>query len=347
MMSEKFMFFHKLLRLLSNLYGLVAARRRRWYDQRPEIVRRLQQPVISVGALTVGGSGKTPIAAELSKILISMGEHPSILSRGYRRQDPVDGVVVVRDQTAIRSNLEQSGDEPFMLARTLQETSVVVCENRYLAGRLAETRFGTTVHVMDDGFQHFNLYRDVDLVVLGDTDIKSSCTLPTGRLRERFDTIRLADALIIETQTADEAQEFSSRFGVETSFHFTRRLLPPRDPVTNKDAIIPIGTRVLAVAGIARPESFFNALRSYGYTIVDTVTYPDHHTFTESDLADLNLKLHNHEADYVVTTEKDFVRLFPHMPLEFQMVWVPLSISIEPADRFRIWISDHLKKARG
>ena len=345
-MSGKLIFFHKLLSPLSNLYGLVAARRRRWYDQRPEIVRRLRQPVISVGALTVGGSGKTPIAAELAKILMSMGEHPSILSRGYRRQDPVDGVVVVRDQTAIRSNLEQSGDEPFMLARTLQETSVFVCENRYLAGRLAETRFGATVHVLDDGFQHFNLYRDVDLVVLGDADIESASTLPTGRLREQFDAIRLADALIIETPTVDEAQKFSGRFGVERSFHFTRRLLPPRDPATSKEVDIPIGTRVLAIAGIARPESFFNALRSYGYTIVNTVTYPDHHAFVKSDLADLNRELKNHEADYVVTTEKDFVRLFPHMPLAFPMVWVPLSVSIEPEDHFRTWISDHLKKAR-
>ena len=345
-MSELSVPSHRGASLLSYLYGLAAAQRRHWYDRRPETRLRLRQPVISVGALTVGGSGKTPIAAHLATVLTSMGEHPAILSRGYRRRHPADGVVVVRDRTAVRSDVAQSGDEPFMLARSLPGTPVLVCQDRYLAGRLAETQLGATVHLLDDGFQHLTLHRDVDLVVLGVADIADSRTLPAGRLREPLDTVRLADALIVETPTADQADALSARFGVKAAFHFTRRLLPLRDPAIHEEVAIPVGTRMLAVAGIARPGSFFEALRSYGYTIVSTMVYRDHHPFVEADLTEIDRARQRHGAEYVVTTEKDLVRLLPHMPIAFPMVWVPLSVSVEPADRFRGWIGERLEQAR-
>ena len=345
-MSELSVPSHRGASLLNYLYGLAAGRRRHWYDRRPETRFRLRQPVISVGALTVGGSGKTPIAAHLATVLTAMGERPAILSRGYRRQNQADGVVVVRDRTAMRSDVAESGDEPFMLARSLPGTPVLVSENRYLAGRLAETQLGATVHLLDDGFQHLTLHRDVDLVVLGVEDIADSRTLPAGRLREPLDTVRLADALIVEAPTADQADALSARFDVKAAFHFTRRLLPPRDPATHEEMAIPVGTRMLAVAGVARPESFFEALRRYGYTIVNTLVYRDHHPFVETDLAKIDRARLSHGAEYVVTTEKDLVRLLPHMPFAFPMVWVPLSVSVEPADLFREWLSERLEQAR-
>ncbi len=332
--------------LLSHLYGLVAKQRRRWYDRRPEARRRLAQPVISIGALTVGGSGKTPIVAHVATVLLGMGERPVILSRGYHRQQPVDGVVVVRDRTGVRSDLARSGDEPFMLARALAEVPVLVSEDRHVAGRLAETHLGATVHLLDDGFQHFSLYRDVDLVVIGAADVADPRTLPAGRLREPLDTVRRADALVVETPSTDQVQQVAGRFGVETVFHFTRRLLAPRDAGTQQEVAIQVGTRVLAVAAIARPEAFFEALRSYGYTIVETMTFRDHHPFSEDDLAAIGRAVLSHGAEFVATTEKDLVRLLPHAPFAFPMVWVPLTVSVEPADSFRVWLGERLGQAR-
>ena len=334
------------LNLLSQLYGLVATQRRRWYARHWERRRRLVQPVFSVGAITIGGSGKTPVAGYVANLLVSMGERPAILSRGYHRQESVDGVVVVRDQNGIRSDVARSGDESFMLARTLPDTLVLVSEDRYLAGRLAETRLGATVHVLDDGFQHLELYRDIDLVVLGAIDTVDPQLLPVGRLREPLHTVTEADALIVETSSEEDAREVATSLGVGAVFRLTRRLLPPRDPETNDELTIPVGTRVLAVTGIARPESFTNALSSYGYTIVDSMTYRDHYLFTRADLGEISRRLQSQRAEYVVTTEKDMVRLFPHGPFAFPIAWVPLLVSVEPADLFRAWMGEQLKQAR-
>ncbi len=139
--------------------------RRRRFERQPQRQRRLSRPVISVGNLSLGGTGKSPVVAAIAQWLIDAGERPAILSRGYARRDPVDGVVVVSDGSAIHSAVEQSGDEPLMLARQVPQAIVCVSPERYLAGRLAEQRLGATVHVLDDGFQHLELARDLDILV--------------------------------------------------------------------------------------------------------------------------------------------------------------------------------------
>ena len=148
---------------LSAVYGRAARLRRSWYARRPHAQHRLQSPVISVGNLVVGGSGKTPVVAAVARLLLERGHRPSILSRGYARRDERDGVVVVSDGDRMIASVEASGDEPQMLARALPGVPVLVCPDRYLAGRLAETHFASTVHLLDDGFQHLQLARGTDL----------------------------------------------------------------------------------------------------------------------------------------------------------------------------------------
>ena len=332
--------------MLNHLYGTVAARRRRWYEQRPDVRRRLAQPVISVGALTVGGSGKTPVTAHVVEVLVSMGECPALLSRGYRRQQPVDGVVVVRDADTIRSDVAHAGDEPFMLAGMLPDTSVLVSEDRYLAGRLAETRLGATVHVLDDGFQHLSLDRAVDLVVVGEGDTADPRTLPGGRLREPLDTVRRTDALVVETRDPAAARQLAARFDLGTAFSFFRELQSPREAESHRDVLIAQTTKVLAVAGIARPLSFFEALQQNGYTVAATLKFPDHHPYSPGDLANIRRLADVHGVEYVVTTEKDLVRLLPHAPFDVPLVWIPLKVSVEPADDFLAWLRNRLRQAR-
>jgi tetraacyldisaccharide 4'-kinase len=182
--------------VISDLYAAIVRRRRERYARRPDLRRRLRRPVISVGNLAVGGRGKTPMVATIARELLAMGERPAILTRGYARTRPEEGVVIVRDRDGVRSDLARAGDEPLMLARGLDGVSVVVSSDRYLAGRLAEHRLGATVHVLDDGFQHLQLDRDVDIVMIGRDDVARPVVLPSGRLREPLDTLVAADAIV-------------------------------------------------------------------------------------------------------------------------------------------------------
>ncbi|HEX6464161.1 MAG TPA: tetraacyldisaccharide 4'-kinase, partial [Vicinamibacterales bacterium] len=182
--------------MISTIYAAAAGYRRRYYARRSHLQRRLSRPVISIGNLAVGGRAKTPMAAVVAGRLLARGERPAILSRGYGRPDAPDGVVVVRDPDGIRADADRAGDEPLMLARQLDGVTVLVAPDRYLAGRLAEYHFGCTVHVLDDGFQHFALHRDADLVAVAPEDLTDARTLPAGRLREPIEAASAADAFV-------------------------------------------------------------------------------------------------------------------------------------------------------
>ena len=326
-------------KLLHHLYSQLARARRRYYRQRPHLRRRLAAPVISVGNLTVGGSGKTPLVTEIARLLLSMGERPAILSRGYARKISRDGVLVVSDGHQILSDVEQSGDEPFMMARKVPAAAVLVCASRYLAGRLAESRLGATVHILDDGFQHFDLMRDVDLLIAPDAG-EDARTLPSGRFREPLDAASDADALLICTAglaVQDPPYDLenppydSTHLGVSTSFEFTRRIAgpPPEGPA-------------FAFAGIARPERFYRDLESEGWQLAGRQSFRDHHHYSRRDVDAIAVAARKSGATNIVTTEKDAVRLPAHA--DVPIAAVPLETSIEP--RFGEWIADRLRRAR-
>jgi tetraacyldisaccharide 4'-kinase len=332
--------------VLSTLYAAVARRRREWYASRPELRRRLRRPVISVGNLAVGGRGKTPMVAAIARELLAMGERPAILSRGYARTNPVDGVVVVRDTRGIRSDLERAGDEPLMLARQLEGVSVLVSPDRYLAGCLAEQQLGATIHVLDDGFQHLQLDRDIDILILGREDIARPVTLPGGRLREPLDTCIVADAII----AADADVEIDVRGMEIPMFRVTRAIGTPvwsggGNHGVRQSADGPSGP-VLALAGIASPVRFFEDLRKAGYSAVETLTFPDHHPYSSSDVRRIFLRANASGAAAVLTTEKDFVRLLPHRPFPMPVGWVPLTMELEPLLEFRRWLAESVGAAR-
>ena len=319
--------------MLSTLYAAFARRRRERYAARPDLRRRLRNPVVSVGNLAVGGRGKTPLAASIARMLRDAGERPAILSRGYGRSKIEDGVIVVRDPTGIRADLARSGDEPLMLARQLPGVSVLVCAERYLAGRFAEHHLGTTVHVLDDGFQHLQLERDVDLLVLGREDVEHPITLPAGRLREPLDTIYVADAVLKADEDVVIRVDGSDMpiFGIKRSGSFA----PP-------DA-----APALAVAGIASPDRFLADLRANGWNIAETMIFPDHHRYSHRDIARMTSAATAARAARVVTTEKDFVRLLPYRPFPVPVVFVRLVLDPDPLAEFRDWLMAQLRTTRG
>jgi tetraacyldisaccharide 4'-kinase len=329
--------------LLSDLYAAAARRRRERYARRPDLRWRLRRPVVSVGNLAVGGRGKTPAVACLARWLQEAGERPSVLTRGYARTRPEEGVVVVSDATDIRADLARAGDEPLMLARQLPGVPVLVSSDRYLAGRLAEHHFGVTVHLLDDGFQHLQLDRDVDLVIVSREDLEPGArTLPSGRLREARDTLVAADAVLATSPDVNLPPSIEVPL-----FRLRRGLGDPiaTGPTSAVEACAP-GVSTLAVAGIADPGRFLHDLRAKGWATEHSLVFRDHHPFSRHDVERIWAEAVKAGARAVVTTEKDFVRLLPYRPFPLPVAYVPLTIEPEPATEFRRWLDASLRAAR-
>lgn len=252
--------------------------------------RRLEWPVLSIGSLSAGGAGKTPVALMLARLLAERGFAVDILSRGYGR--------LSKDTTAVdlqNDGLDAArfGDEPTEMAQA--GARVYVGSDRFAAGTLAESRGGHGVHLLDDGFQHRKLARDLDIVLLTRQDVEDHL-LPGGNLREPLSALNRAKVVVVREDEALADMAAASEAVVWT----IRRLLhlPPERP-----------TRPFAFCGIARPESFFTMLREAGCPVVGREALPDHHVYEEGDLARLANLARNAHADGFITTAKDAVKL--------------------------------------
>lgn len=317
--------------LLSGAYGRIALLRRAWYARAGQR-RRLNHRVISVGNLSMGGSGKTPVVAALARLLVARGERPVILTRGYGRREAIEGVLIVSDRTRVLEPVTRSGDEPQLLARTLPGVPVLVCADRYLAGLLAEQQFGATVSILDDGFQHVQLERDIDLLLVSPGDLDDR-VLPAGRLREPLDSARLADAVLVPG-TEDDATRVASALGHRNAFRVASHYGPMSR--VHVDPPSPADARVVAFAGIARPERFFTALRWLGYDVARELTFRDHHWYTARDVEMIQSAAREANATLIVTTEKDAVRC------DMDAAVLPMTVSIEPAVDFESWLMGRL-----
>jgi tetraacyldisaccharide 4'-kinase len=331
----------------SRLYGQAALWRRRRAARRPGLRRRLEAPVVSVGNLALGGRGKSPTVAHLARLLLERGERPAVLSRGYARAHRPEGPVVVRTADAVVAGVETAGDEPLMLARQLPGAVLVVHEDRYLAGRLAESRLGATVHLLDDGFQHHRVARDVDLLLVTAEDVTSGRVVPAGRLREPVSAAAAADAWIAAGGEVSEIERVAAGLGVTRVFRLRREVRVPRmvDPAGSPPRQ-PRSAPVLACAGIAGPERFFDDLAGAGWNVVERVVFPDHHRYTARDLAAVSERARAAGAVLVLTTEKDLVRMDPTHVGSLPLAWVPLEVEVEPAGDFLAFLLGRLAAAR-
>jgi tetraacyldisaccharide 4'-kinase len=351
--------------LLDRLYAGVALWRRRAAERRPDRRRRLARPVISIGNLSVGGTGKTPVVAAVAAWLIDHGERPAILSRGYKRSEALPGVVVVSDGHEVRAPLARAGDEPLMLARAVPGAIVCVAEDRHLAGVLAERALGASVHVLDDGFQHVGLARDLDVLVTSLGEIPQGRVLPRGRLREPAEAAARAHVLVVMGATAGEAASEARILGVGEACGGLRRVGEPRGvgrgltpdgngssldgrgltldgrgltpdgngPSGDGRGLTPNGngvTQILLVAGIANPQRFADDVRGAGWHVVGQQWFGDHHPFTPADVSRIAARVSAAGADAVFTTDKDAVRFEGLGPLPFPLYQVPLTVAFDP-----------------
>jgi tetraacyldisaccharide 4'-kinase len=305
---------------LSAVYAAVARTRRGYYERRPDRQRHLQRVVVSVGNIAVGGSGKTPAVAYIARLLVAAGERPAILTRGYRRREATERVLVASDGHRIRADVPRAGDEPLMLARAVPEAAVLVGADRYLAGLLAERGLDCSVHLLDDGFQHVRLHRDIDIVLVTPADLRDQ-VLPAGRLREDLSALARADAIVVNTNDDVDWAALAAATGARVMFQARTRLGPVQTGL--KPA------KVLAVAGIARPRRFFDLLSASGWHVAGELTFGDHHWFTRADLGRIVRAAREAGADLVVTTEKDLVRLLRFRPFPVPIAAVPLEMRID------------------
>ena len=278
------------------------------------------------------------MAAYVAARLRDMGERPAILSRGYGRRDAADGVVVVRDPEGIRADLDRAGDEPLMLARQLDGVAVLVCPDRHLAGRLAEHHFDCTVHVLDDGFQHFPLGRDADIVIVGRDDVwVKPQTVPSGHLREPVDALGAADAFIALDDAVVAGPNVWRARRRQDRVIAADPLAPPPAPAAGP---------VIAVAGIAGPDAFFAGLKAAGWTLAREMRFRDHHPYSRKDVDAIAAAARETGARAVVTTEKDLVRLLPFRPFTPPLAYAPLAIEIESPATFDAWLRERVRAAR-
>jgi len=225
---------------------------------------------------------------------------------------------------------------------------VLVGADRYLSGCLAERALGATVHLLDDGFQHFSLARDVDLLLASEDDLTDR-PLPAGRLRERLSAASAADAALVTAGYTAAAERVGRALGLETVFRVTRTIGPPRMVAGSRDSVVvPPASRVFLVTGIARPDRFEADVAAAGWEVGGTMAFRDHHPFDAADLKRIAAAAKACFAAIILTTEKDAVRLAACEPGDLPLASVPLHIGVEPADQFREWLLARLgSSARG
>ncbi|MFZ4441135.1 MAG: tetraacyldisaccharide 4'-kinase [Syntrophales bacterium] len=336
-----------ILRTLSLPYGGVVAVRNRLYDGGLLKQEKLPCPVISVGNLTVGGTGKTPAVIFMAHLLRDKGYRPAVLSRGYggRANAPVN---VVSDGNQILMRWREAGDEPILIARAAPGIPVLTGSRRLLTGRAAVETFGANVLILDDAFQHRSLFRDIDIVLLDAArPFGNGFLLPRGPLREPPDSLRRADILL---RTGDAENEAPLReAALMPSF---RAIHKPQGLVVGGTSRIETaaalqGQKVFAFAGIGFPEAFRRSLTGLGAAVVGFQVFPDHHPYDLSDIEALRRFAEKSGAARIVTTEKDGIRLADFPDFLAELFLLRIAMEITPAGPFSELVSARLADRKG
>lgn len=320
-------------------YGAAHRLRERWWSRR---AARLPRPVVSIGNLCWGGGGKTPLVAAVAEHLRDSGRRVAILSRGYGSQG--EGVRIVSRGEGPLLGPRLAGDEPVLLAGQLPGVAVVVCPDRHLAGQHALHRLDPApdLFLLDDGFSHLRLARDLDLLVFPAADpFAGGRLLPSGRLREPLSSSRRAHAVLLsgaEDPMLGDALALTLRRHGFAGHGFASKTEATAAVTVPEGRPLAPPSRVLVVSGIARPQSFLDTVRGMGFEVAHHRAFGDHHPYTRSTVGELVQDLERHGAQTVLTTSKDRVKLQGYHDLP--LAEIPIRARPEP-DFFR-WLDSRL-----
>jgi len=299
---------------LSLLYGAVTRTRLSLYRRGTFQTTKLDRPVVSIGNITTGGTGKTPLVEYVARLLATQGKKVCILTRGYGRKDP-HLQVIVSDGYGVLASPSEAGDEPYLLATRLKGLAAVISSaDRIAAGREAIKDFGTECFVLDDGFQHLRLARDLNVVTIDATNPwGGGRLLPHGRLRESLDGLRRADSVVITrcdqvesvSKLREEvAQLINGRPVFESQMEMVRVA-----PLKNGGESLAPTLRVAAFCAVGNPGSFFAQLRQADYEVVLEKAFHDHHVYSQEEVDSMIDAAKEMGADALITTAKDAVKL--------------------------------------
>ena len=296
-------FLFGILKFCSFFYGAGSSFKNLLYDKNILKPKKVNAFVVSVGNFTTGGVGKTPVVAEIAKYYISKGKKPAIVSRGYGGKLNNKNVHVISDGINLYYKADMAGDEPYWLAVNLDGCAVLTCSSRYNASKYAVETLGCDVIILDDGFQHRKLYRDLDLVLTDSEKMfGNENLLPAGPLREGMEGFNRIGKLIIVSKNIEHsraeklAKIMNKKQGIDT---FICKIEP--DYIYNiiTGEHLPVGAEITAVSAIGQPEQFYKFLTNYN--IKNTISFDDHHSYTLEDIKNID--------GNIITTEKDAVKL--------------------------------------
>ncbi|HBA27657.1 MAG TPA: tetraacyldisaccharide 4'-kinase [Nitrospinae bacterium] len=343
------------LLILSWIYGFGHFLRLTFYRTGILKTKTLPAPVVSTGNLTAGGTGKTPAVIMIAELLKGMGKKVAVLSRGYKGK--AEGEInVVSDGNNVFMNPLQSGDEPYMMALRLKNIPVITGSDRYKTGMYAIEKFGAEVILLDDGYQHVQVNRNLNILLLdSNSPFGNGYLLPRGTLREPPSYINRADVVIL-TKIKESRNQGVKGASVDSLNPLT---LEPSNPSLlnipicksryvsesfidmNNNKTIALdeakGKKIFAFCGIASPDSFKNSLKETGIDIKGFFSFDDHYQFTKDDIDNLINKARATGSEILITTEKDAVRLKEFKPIAFPL-WI-LKIRMEISEGKEILLS--------
>lgn len=339
--------------VLSFFYRLIINFRNWLYDHRLLKEVKLPCPVISVGNITVGGTGKTPCVIMLAQMLQENGFKPAILSRGYGGKN-INTANIVSDGNKILLDSETAGDEPFLIAQVLKGIPVITGAKRIVTGKTAIRQFGANVLICDDAMQHRQIFRDINLVLLDGQNLQeNNHILPRGRLREPISELKRASAIVLTR--ANEARQTNDQIEklVQTeNIPIFRSIHKPKDIVkgdcgAQKSISELKEKKVCAFCGIANPDSFKKTLSDAQAQVLSFDIFSDHHRYNKNELEKIKTRFIDCHADFLISTQKDGTRLqeFPEFLNIIYMLRIELEI-IPSRESFKKFILDRLAVAR-
>ena len=310
--------FFNLLKICSFFYAIGSRLKNRLYDKKILNPKKVKAYVISVGNLTTGGVGKTPVVAQIAQYYVDKGEKVAIVSRGYGSklskvgQALPDNINVISDGEKIFFNADMAGDEPHWLVENVKGTCVITSKNRYEASQYAIEKFGVTKIILDDGFQHRKLYRDLDIVLIDSKmGFGNENLLPAGPLREGLEAFSRIDKLVVVSKNTNHtrAEKYAKIMGkklkkdtivcyIEPDFAYN--IFKPEEKLQS-------GKKIIAFSAIGQPQQFYNFLKDYN--VIKTVDFDDHHNYSQLDVNNLIITCVEFGVRNFITTEKDAGKL--------------------------------------
>ncbi len=336
----------------SRLYGGIAKLRETLYLKNIKKRYRLPCYVISVGNLTVGGTGKTPMVIYLAELSIKLGYTAAIVSRGYGGESSASGGIV-SDGKSLLLNAKMAGDEPYMMAKRLlgKSVPVVVGSNRYEAGMTAVRRFNPDIIILDDGFQHMKLERDLNICLFDAVSpLGNGCVIPRGTLREPVAAVNRADVIVLTRAGADD------RAGAIENFYYTATKAGCTDGINglpvftsaHKPVVyesVPAEADVYAFSGIAKNDEFRKTISGIGYQVKGYKDYSDHYSYTPVDCSEIENDAETKGAKAIITTEKDFAKIENLFDWRMKLIIINVDMDFgNDENNFNTLIRDNIKK---